>query len=142
MPEDFNKKYREWEQLKVSKPGDGANGARPETQIEKKVKKKRKSQERWVRNPGKKIKEDNQEVTGLEVGSYAWLDKELHKIDREKQRLEKEESRLLAMRQALGDQQKAKNEINVKIATGEEFKYIFHSFFNYYKKKIVAGMMV
>ena len=127
MPEDFNKKYREWEQLKVSKPGDAVS-PRPDAQIEKKVKKKRKSQEKWVRNSGKKIKEDNQEITGPEVGSFAWLDKELHKIDREKQRLEKEESRLLAMRQALGDQQKAKNEINVKIATGEEFKYTFSKF--------------
>ena len=69
------------------------------------------------------------DVAGPEVGSFAWLDKELHKVDREKQRLEREriktmerESRLLAMRQALGDRQQDRKEITVKTRAGEEFK--------------------
>ena len=96
---------------------------------EKKVKKKRKSQERWVKNTGKKIKDERQDLNCPEVGSFAWLDKELLKIEREKQRLEREklktmerESRLVAMRQALGQQAPAQKEITVKTAAGEEFK--------------------
>lgn len=97
---------------------------------EKKMKKKRKSQERWVRNTGKKIKDERPDINCPEVGSFAWLDKELSKIEREKQRLEREkmktmerESRLIAMRQALGQQAPAKKEITVKTAAGEEFKF-------------------
>ena len=131
MPEDFNKKYREWEQIKVAKPGDSCNRVESAGEHEKKMKKKRKSQERWVNKSGKKVKEDRGEINAPEVGTFAWLDKELQKIDREKQRLERErlktverESRLLAMRQALGHQPPAmvKKEITVKTAAGEEFK--------------------
>ena len=130
MPEDFNKKYREWEQIKVAKPGESCSRV-DSGEHEKKLKKKRKSQERWVRSGGKKIKEDRGEINAPEVGTFAWLDKELLKIEREKQRLERErlktverESRLLAMRQALGHQPPAmaKKEITVKTAAGEEFK--------------------
>ena len=91
---------------------------------EKKMKKKRKSQD-----IKKKMKEERQDINCPEVGSFAWLDKELLKIEREKQRLEREkmktmerESRLVAMRQALGQQAPAKKEITVKTAAGEEFK--------------------
>ena len=93
---------------------------------EKKMKKKRKFQDK---NSGKKIKDERQDINCPEVGSFAWLDKELLKIDREKQRLERDklktmerESRLIAMRQALGQQAQAKKEITVKTAAGEEFK--------------------
>ena len=114
MPEDFNKKLREWEQIKITaKPGEapGAGaGAQPDTG-EKKVKKKRKSQERcvlvvtmmvtmflmmvmirWVRGGGKKLKEESRgEMSDIpEVGTFAWLDKELQKVNREKTRLERE----------------------------------------------------
>ena len=126
MPDDFNKKYREWEQLKVTKPGD-SHQQQPSTSGDKKVKKKRKSQER----SSKKMSEERRgDLTAPEPGTFAWLDKELLKVNREKQRLERErlknverEGRLLAMRQALGDQSQPKKEITVKTRAGEEFKF-------------------
>ena len=126
MPDDFNKKYKEWEQLKVSKPAD-QQSPHP-SPGDKKVKKKRKSQERS--SSSKKVSEDRRDITAPEVGTFAWLDKELVKVNREKQRLERErlknverEGRLLAMRQALGDQSQPKKEITVKTRAGEEFKF-------------------
>ena len=129
MPEDFNKKLREWEQLKV-KPGDGCKDREEPGGEEKKPKKKHKSQEHWVKSKKAKNEGSRGDVAVVpEVGSFAWLDKELHKVDREKQRLEREriktmerESRLLAMRQALGDRQPDRKEITVKTRAGEEFK--------------------
>ena len=128
MPEDFNKKLREWEQLKV-KPGEGCKDREEPGGEEKKPKKKHKSQEHWVKSKKAKNEASRGDVAGPEVGSFAWLDKELHKVDREKQRLEREriktmerESRLLAMRQALGDRQQDRKEITVKTRAGEEFK--------------------
>merc|ERR1719362_2046757 len=129
MPEDFNKKLREWEQLKV-KPGEGCKDREEPGGEEKKPKKKHKSQEHWVKSKKAKNEASRGDVAGPEVGSFAWLDKELHKVDREKQRLEREriktmerESRLLAMRQALGDRQQDRKEITVKTRAGEEFKF-------------------
>ena len=131
MPEDFNKKLREWEQLKV-KPGEGCKDREESGAAggeEKKIKKKHKSQDHWVKSKKVKNESNRGDIIAPEVGTFAWLDKELHKVDREKQRLERErikmmerESRLLAMRQALGDKQQDKKEITVKTRAGEEFK--------------------
>merc|ERR1711892_16043 len=123
MPEDFNKKLKEWEQIKEGKPN-----ARSSPEVDKKTKKKRKPQEKWVRGGGRKYKEDTYEMTAPEVGTFAWLDKELMKVEREKQRLEREklkyeerQARLTTMREALCHQ--PKKEITVKTAAGEEFKF-------------------
>ena len=43
MPDDFNKKLKEWEQIKEGKPN-----ARSSPEVDKKSKKKRKPQEKWV----------------------------------------------------------------------------------------------
>ena len=47
---------------------------------------------RWVRGGGKKLKEESRgEMSDIpEVGTFAWLDKELQKVNREKTRLERE----------------------------------------------------
>eukprot|EP00092_Neocalanus_flemingeri_P046296 GFUD01052060.1.p1 GENE.GFUD01052060.1~~GFUD01052060.1.p1 ORF type:complete len:400 (-),score=140.26 GFUD01052060.1:336-1535(-) len=135
MPEDFNKKLKEWEQIKEGKPKHRLD--RSSADVEKKVKKKRKLQEKLVRGSGKKYKEKSLDLPAPEVGTFAWLDKELMKIEREKQRLKREtskfeerETRLTAMRQALCHQPPAQKEITVKTAAGEEFKFegINHKF--------------
>ena len=46
MPDDFNKKLKEWEQIKEGKPN-----ARSSPEVDKKCKKKRKPQEKLVKHP-------------------------------------------------------------------------------------------
>ena len=107
----------------------------------KKMKKKRKPKEKWANAGARKYKEENFDMTPPDVGTFAWLDKELTKIEKEKLRLEREKSkfeerqtrynsfntvniniffRLTAMKEALCHQ--PKKEITVKTKAGEEFK--------------------
>ena len=92
MPDDFNKKLKEWEQIKEGKPQEvsGESHTAGAAAVEKKGKKKRKPQERWVRSAGKKGKEGQDDITTAFPEDISWLDKELIKIGREKQRLDRE----------------------------------------------------
>ena len=92
MPDDFNKKLKEWEQIKEGKPQEvaGESQTAGAAVVEKKGKKKRKPQERWVRSAGKKGKEGHDDLTTAFPEDISWLDKELIKIGREKQRLDRE----------------------------------------------------
>merc|ERR1712013_832536 len=51
MPEDFNKKLKEWEQIKEGKPN-----VRSSPEVDKKCKKKRKPQEKLSKASGRKYK--------------------------------------------------------------------------------------
>ena len=57
------------------------------------MKKKRKPKEKWANAGARKYKEENFDMTPPDVGTFAWLDKELTKIEKEKLRLEREKSK-------------------------------------------------
>ena len=139
MPDDFNRKLKEWEQIKSSSTSRPTLERKPRSSTSSSVQsghpqKKKKSSREYKRRSYEARKAAaaakamaTNDMTPMHERDTIWLEKELLKIQREKQRLEREraqfqerEQRLEKMRQAL-DKHHKKEVITVKTARGEEF---------------------
>ena len=163
MPDDFNRKLKEWEQIKET--GEkGRHGMEPEQSREAMRRRSSSSSNSHpvlLNRKGHKmsIKHRHDKGSGLDhaAGGFvvsgaksalvatktaqerdsAWLEKEIHKVQREKERLDRERIKYAAKEEKLQKMYQAtllrkqmdktkdntKEEITVKTAKGEEFKF-------------------
>ena len=168
MPDDFNRKLKEWEQIKETGVGrQGIEGDRGRSAIRRKSSSSSNSNQNLLKSKNRKssIKRRHEKrpekhpipcsetasggfvVSGAKSALVAaktvqerdsvWLEKELQKVHREKERLERERLKYAAKEEKLQKMYQAtllrkqmdktkenmKEEITVKTAKGEEFKF-------------------